>query len=172
MRAVVLSIVISLAGANAIRAQAEGHRILFADSTTVSEDDQRAIFDLLDFSVSADGNALEVTDCGTIYVTEVTDVDLNEDGIAEVFVIAGNSCTSGMAGSSIHLFIEDAEGHYVRHLGFPAGAWRKLETSNLGLPDLAFGGPGFCESVWRWDGATYQHHRNEPMEPGGCDGVG
>ena len=36
MRVVVLCVLTSLAGAEAIHAQAEGHRILFADSTTVS----------------------------------------------------------------------------------------------------------------------------------------
>ncbi len=171
MRAVILCVLTSFAGADLVHAQAEGHRILFADSTSISEDDQRAIFDLLAFSVSADGSALEVTDCGTIY-TEVEDLDLNEDGIAEVLVTGGNTCTSGMAGSSVNLFIKDADGRYVHHLGLPGVLSRKLETSNLGFPDLAIGGPGFCEAVWRWDGSTYQHDRNEPTEPGGCDGVG
>jgi hypothetical protein len=169
MRAVVLCILTSLAWAGAIHAQVEGHRILFGDSTTVSEDDQRAIFDQLQFSVSADGSALEVMDCGPIYVNEVQDVDLNEDGVVEVFVTAGNSCTSGMAGFTITLFVKDAEGRYAPHLGFPGMLSRVLETSNEGFPDLAIGGPGFCEAVWRWDGSTYQFHRNEATEPGGCD---
>lgn len=172
MRAVFLCLLTSLACVDAIRAQTEGHRILFADSTAISEDDQRAIFNLLGYSVSANGTALEVVDCGTIYVNEVQEVDLNEDGSAEVFVTAGNSCTSGMAGFSIYLFHKDAEGHYALHLGFPGMLSRVLETSNLGFPDLAIGGPGFCEAVYRWDGTTYQHHRNEATEPGGCDGIG
>lgn len=172
MRAVMLCVLTSLATAGAIQAQVEGHRILFADSTAIPKEDQRAIFELLGYSVSADGTALEVVDCGPIYVTEARDVDLNDDGSAEVVVIAGNTCTSGMDGSSIHLFVRDADGRYAAHLGFPAGAWRRLETSNLGFPDLALGGPGFCEAVWRWDGSTYQHHHDEPTEPGGCDGVG
>jgi hypothetical protein len=171
VRTVVLCFLISLASADTIAAQVEGHRILFADSTSIAEDDQRAIYEQLGYLVSEDGTALEVVDCGAIYVTE-EEVDLNEDGIPEVFVLGGNSCTSGMAGSSISLFIEDSEGSYRAHLGFPAGGWRKLETSSQGFPDLAFGGPGFCESVWRWDGSTYQHHRNEATEPGGCDGIG
>ena len=171
MRSVLLCLLISLTGAGMLRAQVEGHHILFADSTTISEEDQRAIFDFLEFSVSADGTSLEAMDCGTIYAAE-EEVDLNEDGTVEVFVMWGNTCTSGMAGSSISLFVVDADGNYRHQLGFPAGGWRKLETSNQGFPDLAFGGPGFCESVWRWDGTTYQHHRNEATEPGGCDNVG
>ncbi|HKY60058.1 MAG TPA: hypothetical protein VJP59_03515 [Gemmatimonadota bacterium] len=170
-RATILSFLIFLAGPKAVHAQAEGHQILFPDSTTTSEDDQRAIFDLLGYTLSADGTALEAPDCGTIF-SQVEETDLNGDGVSEVFVLAGNTCTSGMAGSSIVLFIKDAEGRYGSHLGFPAGGWTKLETSNAGFPDLAIGGPGFCEAVWRWDGTTYQHDHDRETEPGGCDGVG
>lgn len=62
-----MSVLFLLAGAEAAHAQAEGHRILFPDSTTVSEDDQRTIFQQLGYTVSADGTALEASDCGTIY---------------------------------------------------------------------------------------------------------
>jgi len=47
-----------------------------------------------------------------------------------------------------------------------------LETSNMGYPDLAIGGAGFCEAVWRWDGTSYQQHGTRETEPGGCDGIG
>ena len=52
------------------------------------------------------------------------------------------------------------------NLGFPGGGWTVLESSNLGYPDLAIGGPRFCEAVWRWDGTRYQHHGNRETEPG------
>lgn len=172
MRVTVLCALFSLAGTGAVQAQTEGHRILFGDSTAISEADQRAIFEQLGYAVSADGASLEVTDCGTIYVNQVEEVDLNGDGVAEVFVTAGNSCTSGGAGFTLVLFIKDAEGRYGPHLGFPGMLSRKLETANLGFPDLAAGGPGWCESVWRWNGTTYEHQRNEATEPGGCDGLG
>jgi hypothetical protein len=156
MRPLALSVLISLAGADAMLAQVEGFRLLFpADSTTIAEDDQRAIFELLGYGVSADGTGLEdrVMDCGSIYAHAQED-DLNGDGIPEAFVLGGNGCTSGMDGSN------------------PAGGWTKLETGNLGFPDLAIGGAGFCEAVYRWDGSMYQHHGNRETEPGGCDGVG
>ena len=171
MRAFGLCVLISLVCAGSVHAQAEGYRILFPDSTTIPEEDQRAIFEQLGYSVSADGTALEAPDCGPIF-GQVQETDLNGDGIVEVFVIAGNTCTSGNAGSSLTLFIRDAEGGYGPHLGFPAGGWNRLETSNAGFPDLAIGGPGFCEAVYRWDGSTYQHHENRETAPGGCDGIG
>lgn len=77
-----------------------------------------------------------------------------------------------MDGSTITLWIKNADGSYAMNLDFPAGGWTVLETSNMGYPDIAIGGAGFCEAVWRWDGTTYQHHGNRETEPGGCDGVG
>jgi hypothetical protein len=174
MRTLALSVLLSLAGADAMLAQVEGFRLLFpADSTTITEDDQRAIFDLLGYGVSADGTDLEdrVMGCGAIYA-RADEEDLNGDGVPEVFVLGGNSCTSGMDGSSLMLFIKNAEGAWVTNLGFPAGGWTRLEATNLEYPDLAIGGAGFCEAVYRWDGSMYQHHGNRETEPGGCDGIG
>jgi hypothetical protein len=172
MRALALLVLISLAGADVVLAQAEGYQILFnPDSTTIAEAGQRAIFDQLGYNVSADGSSLEVMDCGAIY-TQTEEDDLNGDGIPEVFVLGGNSCTSGMAGSSLSLFIKNAEGSWGMNLGFPAGGWTKLEAENLGYPDLSIGGPGFCEAVYRWDGSSYQHLEDRETEPGGCDGIG
>lgn len=169
MRALFLCLSASLVCAGPGRAQTEGHRVLFSDSTSVAEDDQRAVFEQLGFSVSADGTALEAPDCGTIY-GRVEEADLNDDGVVEVLVLAGNSCTSGMAGASLTVFIRDAEGRYAPHLGFPAGGWTRLETASSGFHDLAIGGPGFCEAVYRWDGSTYQHDHDRETAPGGCDG--
>lgn len=173
MRTLAFCALISLVGADAMLAQVEGYRILFPpDSITISEDDQRAIFDQLGYGVSADGSSLEVVDCGALYTPQVDEDDLNGDGVIEVFVLAGNACTSGGAGSHLFLFVKNAEESWVMNLGFPAGGWTKLETGNLGFPDLAIGGMGFCESVWRWDGSTYQHQGNRETEPGGCEGIG
>jgi hypothetical protein len=171
MRSLPLCVTISIACAATLHAQTEGHQLLFPDSTTISEEDQRAIFDQLGLSVSADGTSLEAPDCGPIF-GQVEEADLNGDAVVEVFVLAGNSCTSGMYGSTVTLFIKDGEGHYGSHLGFPAGGWTMLETSNAGFSDIAIGGPGFCEGVWRWDGTTYQHDHNRETEPGGCEGIG
>ena len=171
MRAAALGFLVTLAAAAPAAAQVGGHTILFGDSTAVAEADQIAIYDQLGYTVGADGTSLEAMDCGTIGAW-VEETDLNGDGVAEVFVTGGNSCTSGMTGADIVLFVKDAEGVYRPHLGFPGLLSRKLETGNLGYPDLAVGGPGFCEGVYRWNGTTYQHHRNEATEPGGCDGFG
>ncbi len=97
----------------------------------------------------------------SVYVT-----DLNEDGKEEVFLVFGNSYTSGMTGSSAILFIKDNTGKFAVNLGFPASLL-VLSTSNLGYPDLLIGGPGFEFPVWRWNGKEYKLFKtikNEVLE--------
>ena len=101
MRSVLVFLALSLATGSPLLAQSEGYRLLFpADSVTIAETDQRAIFDQLGYVVSADGTSLEVVDCGTIF-TQVAEEDLNGDGTPEVFVLGGNTCTSGGDGSNL-----------------------------------------------------------------------
>jgi hypothetical protein len=49
------------------------------------------------------------------------------------------------------------------------GGYRHPSDKHPGFPDLQFGGMGWCEAVWRWDGQTYRHLKNVPTQPGGCD---
>lgn len=90
----------------------------------------------------------------TVYPT-----DLNKDGKEEIFVLFGNSFTSGATGSSIVLFIKNPAGGYSENLGFPGTAPDVLATTSKGYPDLLIGGPGFEFPVWRWNGKTYSHFR-------------
>ena len=90
----------------------------------------------------------------TVYPT-----DLNKDGKDEVFVVFGNSYTSGAAGSSVVLFIKNSAGTYSENLGFPGMAPDVLATTSKGYPDLLIGGPGFEFPVWRWNGKNYSHFR-------------
>jgi hypothetical protein len=90
----------------------------------------------------------------TVYPT-----DLNKDGKEEIFVLFGNSYTSGATGSSIVLFIKNPAGVYSEHLGFPGTAPDVLATQSKGYPDLLIGGPGFEFPVLRWNGKTYNNFR-------------
>jgi hypothetical protein len=85
--------------------------------------------------------------------------DLNKDGKEEIFIIFGNSYTSGNTGSSVTLFVSDRVGKYQAHLGFPGMAPDILLTGNMGYPDLLIGGPGFEFPVLRWNGKTYGNFR-------------
>ena len=106
--------------------------------------------------------------CGMPAAAEVQFLDLNRDGAPEVLVVFGNTCTSGMAGTSVVLFIK-TQGQYRMNLGFPAAEVTPLDTRNRGYADLLIGGPGFCFPVWRWNGSDYVYFRSDPQEPGGCD---
>lgn len=151
-------------------AEGAANRALFGDTETrltAAEKSAILLHFTEHFTVSADGTTLEDAQCGNLApATEI--VDLNGDGVVEVFVLWGNACTSGGTGRSLTLFVRDAAGLYAPTLGFPAIAWTKLTTQPSGWPDLVFGGPGFCHGVWRYHAGRYEFHCNLPVEPGGC----
>ena len=181
-----LVVAITLLGGERLQAQqpvtcdAKCAAIVFGDSgKTLSAAEQEQIAAVLQFKVAPDGKTLvdamceEASHVSAMGGPDMASArDLNGDGTLEVFLLGGNSCLSGSAGATVSLFIKDASGKYQPHLGFPAGSYEVLETSNQGFPDLMFGGPGFCFPVWRWNGTTYDFFRNQEQEPGGCEGVG
>jgi hypothetical protein len=147
-----------------------GYMQLFgAEGKTISTVDQRAIYTQLGFKLAKDRKSFIDAGCDPAgYSVEL--VDLNSDGTPEVWVSGGNTCTSGMTGSSVWLFVKSGTAGYRANLGFPAGGWKVLPQKSNGFPDLRFGGPGFCEAVWRWDGTTYKHFKNVATAKGGCAG--
>jgi len=92
------------------------------------------------------------------FAATVLPTDMNKDGKEEIFVLFGNSFTSGHTGSSISLFIKNTSGVYKNHLGFPGTLPDALSTVSQGYPDLLIGGPGFEFPVLRWNGKTYVNH--------------
>ena len=151
---------------------AEGYELLFHGTTSkLTKAEKQQIFKVLGFRLSKDKKFITDETCGDDVHPNVKIDDLNGDGIEEVFVTWGNTCTSGMAGQTISLLIKGASGRYIDNLGFTANEYEKLSTRNKGFPDLKLLGPGFCHQVWRWNGKKYQHFRDEPEVKGGCDGV-
>lgn len=151
----------------------EGWRLLFRTlSQELSAQDQQAIYAQMGLAVSADGSHLLVPDveaAGPVTI-KASRQDLNCDGQDEIFLLGGNAYLSGGTGSSIWLFIKSATDQPWRmHLGFPAAAYTVLDERNAGFPDLQFSGMGWCEGVWRWNGDSYEHLRNVPTAPRGCD---
>ena len=167
-----------LAAQQPVTCDAKCAAVVFGDSgQALSAADREQIAAVLPFKTAPDGKTLVDAMCeeavfGMGSPDMVSTRDLNGDGTAEVFLLGGNSCLSGSAGATLSLFIKDAAGKYQPHLGFPAGSYDILETSNQGYPDLMLGGPGFYFPVWRWNGSTYDHFRNQEQEPGGCEGIG
>ena len=146
-----------------------GAALLFAeDDGGLSVADQNLIYESLGLAIDSAGTGF--TMCDQPAGAEASFSDWNKDGIKEVLVIFGNSCTSGMAGSSVALFIKDsAAAGYSTNLGFPGASADPQPTSNLGYPDLLIGLPGFCFPVWRWNGTAYDILQSVPQSPGGCD---
>lgn len=115
---------------------------------------------------AVDGRFVD-SNCGPVApAAEV--IDLNRDGRMEVFVRWGNTCTSGLAGSSLSLFIAGPDGDYRHEFGFPAAGYRALPTAAGGYPDLEIGGPGFCFPVWAWRGVAYEYACDLPQQGGMC----
>ncbi len=160
-----LLLIVSTVSAQTPTALSPGARLLFAgikSRLTVTEKNQ--IFKTLGFELSkkrekykefiADTDSKDFPFGASVYPT-----DLNQDGIEELFIVYGNSFTSGNTGSSIILFIRPSGSLYQKNLDFPGVAPDVLTTANLGYPDLLIGGPGFEFPVWRWNGKEYALHR-------------
>lgn len=160
------------ATAAAAWAQSAGARLLFGGAASrLPAADQQAIFRLLDYRVAPGGKALIAPDCGEI-AHEAQLLDLNSDGVPEVLVIAGNGCTSGHTGSSVFLFVKDAQGRYTQQLGFPGASVTPLPTRTQGWQDLRIGTAGFCEPVWAWKGSAYDLLCSVETQRRGCQGLG
>ena len=86
-------------------------------------------------------------------------IDLNADGVPEVFILVDDSLCYGMAGSDLSLLIKDKQGRWRRNLGVSAGGYKLLRTRKYGYPDIEILGPGTCMPVWRWSGTTYGSYR-------------
>lgn len=145
----------------AVLASCAGNRpgiaLLFAaDEARLDRDQQQRLIDAMStlFPLSADGAHFRYPNCGDLE-PEATPVDLNGDGVFEVFIQWGNTCTSGLTGRSLTLFVSDTNGTYQPQLGFPALGWRVLPIDGQAWPDLQFGGPGFRHAVWTWRDGAY-----------------
>ena len=140
----------------------EGATLLFKNTKTkLTALQKNKIADSLGFKISKDGKQFILDDDAADYPFDafVYPTDLNKDEKEEIFILFGNSYTSGMAGSSIVLFIADKNGSYKKNLNFSGMLPDALATINLGYPDLLIGGPGMEFPVWRWNGKAYDYYK-------------
>jgi hypothetical protein len=141
----------------------EGVVLLFKDTKSkLSNKEKEDIFTQMKFKLSKDKKKFFLIN-GEDYPFNagVFIEDLNQDSIEEILIIWGNLHTSGMTGSDVTLFIKDKSGNYQKNLGFEGAGIDILKTKNLGFPDLLIAGRGFCFPVWRWNGRSYQYHRQQ-----------
>lgn len=169
LSAVVLLGIATACGAQQTPEQAGAALLFAADQGGLPESERVALYQGLGLKLDSTGKGFLDTSCDQPADAVVTFSDWNGDGHKEILVIFGNTCTSGMAGSSAVLFIKDSAGQYQPNLGFPASSAEPQSTSNQGYPDLLVGGPGFCFPLWRWTGTAYDYLKSVPQMAGGCD---
>lgn len=142
----------------------DGTKLLFQNiKTTLTNSEKNLLFEKSGFSLSRDKTQF-VMGGDAIFMDHPFDVkvlptDLNGDGKAEIFIIFGNSFTSGETGSNILLFIKDKAEMYQSNFGFSGTAPLIMPAKNLGYPDLLIGGPGFEFPAWRWNGKEYSFYK-------------
>jgi hypothetical protein len=141
----------------------EGATLLFSNvKSMLTAADRNQVYKNLGFRLSKDKKQfVSAEDEGSEYPfsAQVYPADLNKDGKEEVFVVFGNTYTSGMTGSSVVLFIKNTTGSYATNLGFPGTPPDLMPTNNKGYPDLLIGGPGFEFPIWRWNGKEYTYFK-------------
>jgi len=152
--------------ATVVTAQTKSGYMLLFDGTksNLSEQEKKDIFSELDFTVSDTEDKLLYGEEPASPQVEI--VDLNGDRIPEVFVSYGKWTTCGHAGACLALFVKNSKGKYEKVFDVPAIGWEKLNTYNLGFPDIDFVAPGFCRGIWRWNGVKYEHFMNMPEVEG------
>jgi hypothetical protein len=143
-------------------ALSKGAALLFKNvKSKLTASQKNKIFDSLGFKISKDGKQFISDDESADYPFDalVYPTDLNKDAKEEIFIVYGNTFTSGNTGSSIVIFIADKNDAYKMNLGFPGLLPDALATANLNYPDLLIGGPGMEFPVWRWNGKAYDYYK-------------
>ena len=149
-----------MAGAQSLT---EGAALLFKNiKSTLTTAEKNKLFIDAGFRLSKDRQQFtaEGDDTGEYpFSAFVAPTDLNKDGAEEVFIVYGNTYTSGAAGSSVIVFIKNPAGKYVKHLDVPGMSPDVLATTGKGYPDLLIGGPGSEYPVYHWNGNDYAMSR-------------
>lgn len=138
--------------------------LLFQNAKSkLSNEEKNSIAKKLGFILSGNKDlpfALDKDSKDYSFGATVMPTDMNKDGKEEIFIIYGNSFTSGNTGSSVVLFIKNTSGLYEMNLGFPGMTPDILTTTSKGYPDILVGGPGLEYPVLRWNGKVYDNHKS------------
>lgn len=87
--------------------------------------------------------------------------DLNGDGLPEVIISESGIACYGNTGVGFTLVSKQSETVWKRMLS-STGIPKFLETKGVDeWPDIEISGPGFCFSIWRWNGKIYELNRYE-----------
>ena len=144
---------------------------LFAGTLSVPMDRQNQIAQqLAKKGFVAQKGQVATEKCGIVPVKNEVK-DLNGDGKVEVLMLIGNECTSGVIGSTLYLFTQEADASVQRHLGFSASSYDLLPIkagSNDPWPAILVRGTGDCLPVWRYKGGRYGFNNLYEGKKGAC----
>lgn len=162
--AVMLPVLFIFFSGYAQKSSATATKLLFRNiKTTLTAAEKSQLFNKTGFTLTKDSKQFAFSDDpGSLefpFDVTILPADLNNDGKEELFLIFGNSYTSGNTGSNVLLFIKDKQGNYQSNFGFSGTTPLIMPTKNLGFPDLLIGGPGLEFPVWRWNGKEYVFNR-------------
>lgn len=141
----------------------DGAKLLFQNiKSKLSNAEKENIFKQTGFLLSADKKQfISDKDAGDFpFAAFVYPTDLNKDGKEEIFILFGNTYTSGNTGSSVMVFIKNTSNQYKMNLGFPSTLPDVVIGSSTGYPDLVIGGPGFEFPIWKWKNGEYAFSRS------------
>lgn len=87
--------------------------------------------------------------------------DLNGDGLPDVVITEGGIACYGNTGSGFTIVSKQSNKTWKPMLS-STGIPSFLKTKGVNnWPDIEIGGPGFCFSIWRWNGKSYEINRYE-----------
>ncbi|MGC0152877.1 hypothetical protein ACPRNU_10500 [Chromobacterium vaccinii] len=152
-------------------APADANEALFGQGRKLSDADLNDVLGQLGVRYVAKDDAAGFIDQNGCDEPYQLDGSFERDGGQEqLWVRGGNTCTSGVVGSSAWVFVRDADGRLRANLGLPAADIRRDVGVSAGVHDLRVGAAGFCDGVWRWNGKTFVHLKDIATRPGGCGG--
>ena len=133
----------------------EGAQTLFAQTfsrLTVAQ--KNAVFQKLGLKLAPDkkGFLMDGYDVGA----KAYPVDLNKDGLEEVFVVM-DGVLFGNTGQGVALFIKNSDQVYEQQTEVAGGIAVILDTKKKGYPELVIAGPGFEFPLYRWNGKSYAY---------------
>jgi hypothetical protein len=140
-----------------------GAGLLFQNiKSKLTNAEKESVFKLTGFLLSSDKKQFIADKDGAEFPFSafIYPADLNKDGKEEIFILFGNTYTSGSTGSSIIAFTKNTANQYIVQLGFPGTLPDVVTTPTTGYPDLIIGGPGFEYPVWKWKAGKYEFSKN------------
>ena len=134
-----------------------GASFLFKDVTSLlSVQQKNAIFNQTAFLLTKSADAFYLEGGEDFpFPAFVFPIDLNKDGIEEVFILWGNTFTSGNAGNNVSLYLSNNQGKYTDQLGIQGQMPLVVEDPSKPYPDLIIPEPGSSFPLWGWRNSEY-----------------